>query len=132
EPGTAYLGQGWDDDPIIALLTRAYGDRPNKQLVAWERFEKAIQRFKDVDRQWWLERMKEIGVASCPRFVRTPRPVGVAESWSYSYLSPYRSLPCPVPCPAGVWENYLTQIAQRTCHTKTGQTFFLDEVAWID
>jgi hypothetical protein len=112
EPRTAYLGQGWDADPIIALLTRAYGDRPNKQLVAWERFEKkAIQRFKDVDRQWWFERMKEIGVASCPRIVCTPRAVGVAESRSKSQLTPNKSLPCPVPCPTAVWKSYLTQDA---------------------
>jgi hypothetical protein len=83
EPNTVYLGEGWDNEATIGLLTRAYGERPHKQLVPWERFEKkAIQRFKEADRRWWLERMKEIGVSNSPRIIRAMR-TAVAESRSY-------------------------------------------------
>ena len=40
EPDRAYLGEGWLDDPNIDLLTTAFGDRPNSQLVPWDRFER--------------------------------------------------------------------------------------------
>ena len=63
EPKSTYIGIGWDEDPNIALLTKAYGNRPNAQLIPWERFEKKVtQCFRDLDRRWWVERMKEIGV----------------------------------------------------------------------
>jgi hypothetical protein len=132
EASSAYLGEGWDTDPAIALLTKAFGNRPGKQLIAWDRFEKkAIQRFKEVDRRWWLERMKEIGVAGCPRLIRTPR-LPVARSWSQHQLTPEAAVGCPVPCPAPLWRSYLTHIARRGANTRSGQHFFLNEVCWIE
>jgi hypothetical protein len=133
EASSAYFAPGWDTDPGIALLTQAFGSRPGKQLVAWDRFEKkASQRFKEVDRRWWLERMKDIGVAVSPRIIKSPRPAAVAASWSYSHLTPDTTVPCPVPCPDALWKSYLSAIARRSCNTKTGQSFYLNEIAWID
>ena len=132
KPNTVYLGEGWDNEATIGLLTRAYGDRPNKQLVPWERFEKkAIQRFKEADRRWWLERMKEIGVSSSPRIIRASR-TAVAESRSYSHLTAYTSLACPVPCPDAIWKDYLAHIAKRSANRKTSQQYYLNEISWID
>jgi hypothetical protein len=133
EPKSTYFGAGWEDDPNIALLTKAFGHRPNAQLVSWDRFEKKVlHRFKDLDRKWWLERMKEIGVSDCPRIIHTARPVAVADTSSYSHLNPYTWLECPVPCPPSIWKEYLTQIAKRSSDRKTGQLYYLDQIAWID
>jgi hypothetical protein len=132
EARSAYLGEGWDTDPGIALLSKVYGDRLGKQLIAWDRFQKkAIQRFKDADRRWWLERMKEIGVAASPRLIRTPR-LAVARSWSQHRLTPEAAVGCPVPCPASLWRGYMTHIARSAANTRSGQQFFLNEVCWIE
>lgn len=133
EASSAYLGEGWDSDPGIALLTEVFGSQPGKQLIPWDRFEKkASQRFKEVERRWWLERMEDIGVAASPRIIKTPRPTAVAASWSYSQLTPDTALPCPIPCPDAIWKSYLSTITRRSCNTKTGQPFYLNEIAWID
>lgn len=133
EPRNTYLGEGWENDPNIGLLTKAFGNRPNTRLVSWDRFEKkVIQRFKDLDRNWWLERLKEIGVSDCPRIIRTTRPIAVADTSSYLRLSPFTGLECPVPCPESIWKEYLTHIAKRRSDRKTGQFYYLDEIAWID
>jgi hypothetical protein len=130
---SAYLGEGWDRDPNIGLLARAYGGRPNALLVPWERFEKRVsQRFKDADRRWWLERMREIGVLDTPRVLRTPKAVAVAEARSYTRLTPYTGTACPVPCPDAIWKQYINTITQRASQTKSGQVFYLNEVSWID
>ena len=69
EPDHAYLGEGWLDDPNIALLTTAFGSRPGSQLVPWDRFErKALQLFASADRNWWLavdERDRCLGLSTC-------------------------------------------------------------------
>ncbi len=133
EPNAAYFGEGWDTDPNISLITRAYGGRPRSQLIPWNRFEqKATQLFKGADRRWWLERMKEIGVWDCPRIIRTDRPLQVAQSDSYSYLSPFTWVQCPVSCPVDVWQKYVRRICRRRANTKSGQEFYLSEVCWID
>lgn len=133
EPKSTYLGPGWENDPNIGLLTKAYGKRPHAQLVSWDRFKKQIvQRFKDVDRRWWLERMKEIGVADCPRIICTARPTAVADTRNYSQLSPWSASECPVRCPPTIWKDYLTEISRRRSDRKTGQIYYLNEIAWID
>ncbi|AWM40163.1 hypothetical protein GobsT_13990 [Gemmata obscuriglobus] len=133
EPTNAYFGKGWSHDPNIALLARAYGSRSNTLLIPWDRFEKRVgQRFKDADRRWWLDRMKDIGVADCPRIRRTTKPMLIAEAKSYNYLTPYLWLDRPLSCPDALWKQYLRTVCQRMSQTKTGQTFYLNEVAWID
>lgn len=133
EPETAYLGMGWDSDPNIRLLTEAYGSRPCSQLIPWDRFErKAIQLFRAAERQWWLDRLKEIGVWDCPRIIRSERRIGVAQSDSYSSLTPWTWVNCPTSCPKEIWEGYLRRICRRNANTKSGQEFYLKEVCWID
>lgn len=133
EPDVAYLGEGWTDDPNVDLLTQAYGDRPGSQLVPWDRFErKASQLFGVADRNWWLQVMKEIGVWDCPRVIRSDRRIEVMRAYSYSSLAVIDGVRCPTPCTDGAWLRYLSQISQRRAQTKTGQDFYLKEVAWID
>jgi hypothetical protein len=133
EPNTAYLGEGWDTDPNINLITLAFGNRPRSQLIPWNRFEvKATQLFGRSDKRWWLERMKEIGVWDCPRIIRTDRRLQVAQSDSYSYLTALTWVKCPVPCPTDVWQTYVRRISKRRANTKSGQEFYLSEVYWID
>ena len=71
-------------------------------------------------------------MSDCPRVIRTTRPVAVADTWSYTQLRPFASSECPVPCPANIWKEYLTQIARRRSDRKTGQVYYLNEIAWID
>jgi len=131
EPDRAYLGEGWMDDPSVDLLTRAYGDRPDSQLVPWDRFERKAQLSGLADRNWWLQRMKEIGVWDCPRVIRSERRL-VMRAYSYSYLTVIDAVRCPTRCPDGAWSRYLSDISQRRVQTRTGQDFYLREVAWID
>lgn len=132
-PESAYLGEGWTDDPNIELLTRAYGGRRSSQLVPWDRFErKAMQLFGSADRGWWLQAMKEIGVWDCPRVIRADRRIEVMRAYSYSSLTVIDGVPCPTPCTDGEWPRYLAQVSQRRAQTKTGQDFYLKEVTWID
>lgn len=132
EPETAYLGDGWDDDPSITLLTKAYGGRPDTQLVPWDRFERKTRHvLGECDRVWWLQQMKEIGVWASPRLLHAGRRVAVAQSDSYAYLTP-GSASCPQGCPETLWRSYLVKISRRGANTKSGQAFYLDEVLWID
>lgn len=133
EPGNAYLGEGWDTDPNIDLITRAFGGRVGSQLVPWERFErKAIQIFREADKAWWLQRMKEIGVWDCPRVVRGGKRVAVVKANSYSHLTVLNWARCPTPCVEGMWNEYLAHISQRTARTKSGYEFYVEDVTWID
>jgi hypothetical protein len=132
-PSQVYLGEGWDSAPNISLLTAAFAARESSQLVQWQSFERrAIQLSKHVDKIWWLARMKDIGVWDCPQILRTPRRLAVAQSHSYDELTPCTWTPCPVPCPQGIWENYLRSACRRRANTKSGQEFYLEEVTWID
>jgi len=133
EPDQVYLGAGWLDDPNIDLLTIAYGSRPGSQLVPWDRFEKkALLLFASADRNWWLQSMKEIGVWDCPRVIRNERRLEVMRSFSYSNLWVVDGVRCPTPSTDGAWSRYLSDISQRRAQTKTGQDFYLKEIAWID
>jgi len=133
EPDHAYLGEGWLDDPNIDLLTTAFGSRPGSQLVPWDRFEKkALQLFASADRSWWLQLMKEIGVWDCPRVIRSERRLEVMKAYSYSNLWVVDGVRCPTPCADGAWSRYLSDISQRKVQTKSGQEFYLKEIAWID
>lgn len=132
-PESTYLGEGWTDAPNVELLTKAYGGRAGSQLVPWERFERrAMQLFGSVDRNWWLQAMTEIGVWDCPRVIRVDRRIEVMRAYSYSSLTVIDGVRCPTPCTDGAWPRYLAQIGQRRVQTKTGQDFYLKEVAWID
>lgn len=133
EPDRAYFGGGWLDDPTIDLLTTAFGNRPGSLLVPWDRFEKkALQLFGSADRSWWLQQMKEIGVWDCPRVIRSERPLEVMKAYNYSNLWVVDGVRCPTPCADGAWPRYLSDISQRKAQTKTGQDFYLKEIAWID
>jgi hypothetical protein len=133
EPDAAYLGEGWTDDQNVDLLTQAYGDRPGSQLVPWDRFERrASQLFGAADRNWWLQVMKEIGVWDCPRVIRSDRRTEVMRAYSYSSLTVIDGVRCPTPCSDGAWTRYLSEISRRRVQTRTGQDFYLREVAWID
>lgn len=133
EPDTAYLGKGWAADANIALLTKAYGDRPGSQLVPWDQFaQRASQLFREADPNWWLEMIKEVGVWDCPRIIRSDHYIKVMCANSYSYLSVINGVRCPIPCTDGVWPHYLSQISQRKAQTRNGSDFYLDEVTWID
>ena len=133
EPGAAYLGESWSNDITVQLLTTAFGSRPGCQLVPWPRFEKkALHLFRDADREWWTQRMKEIGVWDCPRILETDRRMAVAQSDSYSELTPWTWGRCPMPCPDDLWQSYLKRICKRKANTKSGQEFVLRKVAWID
>ena len=131
-PDHAYLGKRWLDDPNIELLTTAYGSRPGSQLVPWDRFEKkALQLFASSDRGWWLQMMLEIGVWDCPRVIRSGR-IEVMRAYSYSSLWVVDGVRCPTPSTDGAWSRYLSDISERKVQTKTGQDFYLKEIAWID
>ena len=133
EPATAYLGEGWGDDVNIQLLTKAFGNRPSSQLVSWQRFEKkAVHLFRSADRDWWAQRMMEIGVWDCPRILQTDRRILVAQSDSYAELTPHTWVRCPMPCSDELWKNYLTAVCKRPANTKSGQEFYLKNVVWID
>jgi hypothetical protein len=133
EPDSAYLGEGWDDHPNINLLTRAFGNRARSQLIPWDRFErKARQLFKASDKRWWLDRVKELGVWDCPRIIRSGRRLGIGQSDSYSYLTPWTWVQCPTPACGEVWPQYVNRICRRSANTKSGQEFYLSEVCWID
>jgi hypothetical protein len=133
EPATAYLGEGWADDVNIQLLTKAFGSRPSSQLVSWQRFEKkALHLFHNADREWWSQRMREIGVWDCPRILQTDRRMMVAQSDSYTELTPYTWVRCPMLCSDDLWKDYLTAICKRSANTKSGQEFYLKKVVWID
>ena len=133
EPDKAYLGEGWDADPNIDLLTKAFGSRSNSQLVPWERFEKkTLQSFREADKAWWLQRMKDIGVWDCPRVIRGGKRVAVAKANTYSQLTLLDRPRCPTPCVNGRWGDYLADISHRPARTKSGYEFYLDDVAWID
>ena len=132
EPDKAYLGEGWDHDPNIELLTKAYANRQNNQLIPWERFEKkTFQLFKDVDRTWWLERMRELGVWDCPRIILMDQRLAVAESWSKDNLTPTVAR-CPELCPDSIWQSYLRRISQRPAKTLSGQVYYMKKIEWID
>jgi hypothetical protein len=133
EPDQAYVGVGWGDDSNVDLITKAFGTRPNSQLVPWDRFErKALQLFGSSDRSWWFQRMKEIGVWDCPRVIRSERRLQVMRANSYSHLTVLDSVRCPTPCADGVWTRFLSRISQRPARTKSGYEFYLKEVNWID
>lgn len=133
EPDHAYLGEGWLDDPNIDLLTTAYGSRPGSQLVPWDRFErKALQLFPSADRSWWLQLIKEIGVWDCPRVIRSERRLEVMKAYSYSNLWVVDGVRCPTPSSDGAWLRYRSDISQRKVQTKSGQEFYLKEIAWVD
>ncbi len=133
EPDKAYLGEGWIDDPSIALLTAAYGSRPNSQLIPWEQFEKkALQLFTPVDRSWWLQLMKDIGVWDCPRVIHSDKRLEVMRAYDYSSLSVEQGVRCPTPCAEGVWSKYLYSISKRKVRTRSGQEFYLKDISWID
>ncbi|MBN1547541.1 MAG: DUF3883 domain-containing protein [Syntrophaceae bacterium] len=133
EPENTYLGEGWLDDPNIDLLTTAFGNRPNSQLVPWDRFEKKVlQLFASADRSWWLQLMKEIGVWDCPRVIRNERRLEVMKAYSYSHLWVVGGVRCPISCADSGWSKYLSDISQRKAQTKSGQEFYLKDVTWID
>lgn len=131
-PDGAYLGEGWDTDPSVGLLTKAYANRRHCQLIPWDRFEKkAFQLSRETDRTWWLDRMRDIGVWDCPRIIRADRRIAVAVSYSNRNLTPIETV-CPVPCPVRIWASYLRRISQRPARTRSGQEYYLKEIAWID
>ena len=68
----------------------------------------------------------------CPRIIRSERRIGVAQSDSYSHLTPWTWIECPTSCPKMVWEGYLRRICRRSANTKSAQEFYLKEVCWID
>jgi hypothetical protein len=132
EPGLAYLGPGWSDEPGIELLTKAYGHRDGVQLVPWDRFEKRLPKLPNAgNKEWWCEQVRSIGVWDCPRIIRAGERCAVGQSDSYSHLTAW-IVRCPTPCVDGVWPKYLERISRRRANTKSGQVFYVDDVVWID
>lgn len=132
--GEAYFSEGWLDDQNIALLTEAYGSRPNSQLIAWDRFERRLQKTRSTaDKTWWAARMREIGVWDCPRVIRSESAVGVMKANSYTQLTILSDVRCPTPETPGLWSTYLRVLADgKKSSTKNGPVFYLGEVSWID
>ena len=132
-PSLAYLGSGWRDGPEIELLTKAYGSRDAAQLPSWDRFEKRLLRLTNPgDRSWWCERLQEIGVWDSPRVIHAGERLEMAQSDSYSRLTEWGWVKCPVPCVHAMWSQYVEYACQRSAATKTGQRFYLHNVTWID
>lgn len=132
-PDSVYLGPGWLEDSSIDLLSIAYGNRPGSQLVPWGRFEKrARSLFENLDREWWRQRMLEIGVWDCPRVVSGERRPEVMRAYSRSQLTVLSDAACPIPSASGTWAEYLATLSHREAYTRSGQGFYLKEVTWID
>ena len=64
--------------------------------------------------------------------IRSERRIEVMKAYSYSSLWVVDGVRCPTPSSDGAWLRYLSDISQRRVQTKSGQEFYLREIAWVD
>ena len=76
--------------------------------------------------------MNEIGVWDCPRVIRSERRLEVMKANSYSNLGSWMGFDVRHLARTVCWSRYLSDISKRGAQTKSGQEFYLKEVAWID
>lgn len=130
DPTGVYFGAGWCDDPETEkVLETAFGHRPRGLLVPWNEF--AIESgAKDEERGWWFRGLQTLGVATHPRLLTADR-VNAFRAWSYDHLTPV-GMTCPIPGAAPFWDSYQRTVGQRKTDRKTGQTYEIVKVSWID
>ncbi|MEO2013082.1 MAG: DUF3883 domain-containing protein [Fuerstiella sp.] len=136
EPDSVYLGEGWEDGKNNELLTKAFGSRPNSQLVPWQIFEKrARSLFESADRTEWCHGMSRLGVWDSPRMLSLAHKPPVLLSHDKYPLSVNHEVKCPPECESDVWNSYLNRIRFRRSQTFTtynSYKFHLLDVLWID
>ncbi len=129
-----YFGNGWLEPETDQLLARAYGHRVASRLPSWKEF--IAQGGEDIDRDNWIVRMRNIGVASCPRILRPARPAGPEPGYlrsdSYAKLTVRAEILCPLESAKNYWWHWLDHLSDRPAETKTGQIFRVRTPSWID
>lgn len=135
-PEEVYLGRGWQDGRSDYLLCEAYGQRHDAQLVPWPDFEAAAKGvFHTVERRWWVDGMRLIGVWSTPRILTSDKRIAPLLSYSYDELTIDPHEACPLPAAAPWWQQYVEAIRHRRVPTMTylgERKFYLRNLTWID
>lgn len=131
-PRGVYFGDNWLDPETDRLLKTAYGDQPERRLVEWTDFAAACGSGQD-ERWFWINGLQCLEVNRAPQIRKAPRgrPAPLC-SFSYRELSPVYGATSPWPELASLYQDYIETIRKRPANTKTGQTFDVKELTWID
>lgn len=133
-PIKTYFGSGWldPDDPEDQLLEEAYGGQLRLRLIPWEEFKRHVVG-DETDRSSWFYRMEAVGAEKAPRLISiAPSGPAPLRSWSNDCLSTEAGIPCPIEQAEEFWESYLEFIRHRRAGTRSGQSFFIKDISWVD
>ncbi len=140
-PTHVYFGEGWLNTSDDALLQAAYADREKAMLLPWQEFFNTIinalgsEEPPSLDR--WRCRMLKLGVADRPRILpfdpakrRQMKPYLKANFTSH--LSVNLSQSPPFDGVQTYWHEYLKAISTRPATTKSGYSYYIRPMIWID